>query len=63
MYLIGIITTIMTTGILALLAPLSYWLAAKAEVRQKQQRTKGAEIRRKQRQKRSEEKKDKPDPS
>lgn len=51
MYLIGIITTIMTTGILALLAPLSYWLAAKAEDRQKQQQLKSAEIRRKQQQK------------
>ena len=30
LYLIGIITTVMTTGILALLAPLSYRLAAKA---------------------------------
>jgi uncharacterized membrane protein YhiD involved in acid resistance len=37
LYLIGIITTVMTTGILALLAPLSYRLAAKAEARQKQQ--------------------------
>ena len=37
LYLIGIVTTIMTTGVLALLAPLSSWLAAKAEARQKQQ--------------------------
>mgnify|MGYP002713007010 CR=1 FL=1 len=59
MYLIGVLTTIMTTGILALLAPLSYWLADKAERRQKHQRSKGAEIRRKQRQKRSDAKKKK----
>jgi putative Mg2+ transporter-C (MgtC) family protein len=37
LYLIGIITTIMTTVVLALLAPLSKKLADKAEARQKRQ--------------------------
>jgi putative Mg2+ transporter-C (MgtC) family protein len=62
MYLIGIITTMMTTGILIMLAPLSYWLAAKAEDRQKEQQIKSDEIRRKQQQKKSSKKKDKTTP-
>jgi putative Mg2+ transporter-C (MgtC) family protein len=37
LYLVGIVTTIMTTGILALLAPLSNRLAAKAEAREKEE--------------------------
>lgn len=37
LYLLGVVTTIMTTGVLVLLAPLSNWLAAKAERRRKQQ--------------------------
>lgn len=37
LYLIGIVTTLMTTGILILLAPLSKRLADKAEARQNQQ--------------------------
>lgn len=37
LYLIGIVTTIMTTGILALLAPLSNRLAAKAEAREEEE--------------------------
>lgn len=41
LYVIGIVTTIMTTGILALLAPLSNWLAAKAEEREKGESKKG----------------------
>ena len=35
-YLIGIVTTMMTTGVLGLLAPLSKRLADRAEVRQQQ---------------------------
>jgi len=38
LYTLGIITTILTTGILVLLSPLSLWLAAKSEVRQQRQR-------------------------
>jgi putative Mg2+ transporter-C (MgtC) family protein len=37
LYLIGIVTTLMTTGILILLAPLSKRLAYKAEARRNQQ--------------------------
>lgn len=59
MYLIGIITTIMTTGVLALLAPLSYWLAAKAEDRQKEDQRKSEEMRQKQQQKKDNKKKNK----
>ena len=37
LYLLGIATTILTTGVLVLLAPLSNWLAAKAETRRNKQ--------------------------
>lgn len=40
LYLIGILTTMMTTGVLALLAPLSKWLAETSEARQKQEQAK-----------------------
>ncbi|MCP4424551.1 MAG: MgtC/SapB family protein [Chloroflexi bacterium] len=35
LYALGIITTILTTGILVLLGPLSTWLAAKSEIYQR----------------------------
>ncbi|VAW43616.1 Mg(2+)-transport-ATPase-associated protein MgtC [hydrothermal vent metagenome] len=34
LYMLGIVTTIMTTGILVLLGPLSTWLSAKSEIQQ-----------------------------
>jgi putative Mg2+ transporter-C (MgtC) family protein len=34
LYLLGIATTLLTTGVLMLLGPLSTWLAAKADIRQ-----------------------------
>jgi len=34
LYMLGIITTIMTTGVLVLLGPLSTWLSAKSEIQQ-----------------------------
>jgi putative Mg2+ transporter-C (MgtC) family protein len=37
LYLLGIATTILTTGVLVLLAPISNWLAAKAESRRGKQ--------------------------
>lgn len=43
LYLVGIVTTIMTTGILALLAPLSNRLSARAEARGKQDQARGSE--------------------
>ena len=33
LYVLGIVTTFMTTGVLVLLGPLSNWLAAKSEIR------------------------------
>lgn len=36
LYVLGIITTLMTTGILVLLGPLSTWLQAKSEIRLQQ---------------------------
>ena len=35
LYLLGVITTLLTTGVLAALAPLSVWLSARAEQRDK----------------------------
>ena len=37
LYTLGIITTLLTTGILVLLSPLSIWLAAKSEIHQQRQ--------------------------
>jgi putative Mg2+ transporter-C (MgtC) family protein len=37
LYMLGVTTTILTTGVLVLLAPLSNWLAAKAEDRKRKQ--------------------------
>jgi uncharacterized membrane protein YhiD involved in acid resistance len=37
LYMLGVTTTILTTGVLVLLAPLSNWLAAKAEDRKLKQ--------------------------
>ena len=37
LYMLGVVTTILTTGVLVLLAPLSNWLAAKAEDRKLRQ--------------------------
>jgi putative Mg2+ transporter-C (MgtC) family protein len=41
LYMLGVATTILTTGVLVLLAPLSNWLAGKAESRREKQRTEG----------------------
>lgn len=43
LYLIGIVTTLMTTGVLALLAPLSRRLADRADVQQKKHQLKAEE--------------------
>jgi putative Mg2+ transporter-C (MgtC) family protein len=37
LYMLGIATTVLTTGVLVLLAPLSSWLSAKAESRREKQ--------------------------
>jgi len=37
LYLLGVATTILTTGVLVLLGPLSTWMAAKSDIRQHRQ--------------------------